>query len=787
MHRLKLFYSLFLLISIQCVGIPLADAAITTVPAKPTLSVLQNWTEGGYDIQWNKWSGTDASRWLLLENGKVIYTANLTASSDGQQSGSFAVRNPRYGVYSYQVILSNQAGETRSDVKYYAVDGASWIVSDVIDQSSQALQVTLDQSTPLDIPIRVIGATTISLSLSTNHSGIFSYELVQPNVVRLKGLQAGRASLLIRDAKTGYTRFLGIRVRNLDGSLPSLPSYIAMGSVSEDTDGDLNFWKQFANGDNNRWVDIRYIYINGGPKNQGVGWRTWTSRDGFRVTSYVRESLKLGMIPFLVYYNIPDGGESYYTDKQHLQDPSYMEGYFTDLKFALDLARDEAQDEIVGIILEPDALGYFSQNQEQPDQLFSQTSSAYRAGVLNGNDPIFPDTLKGTVQAINYIIRKYLPQAYFGWQANLWASPPGGFTTRVPGNGIVHLTDTMGIDKGRQAILREASAIADYYIKAGILSYGANFISIDKYGLDAGAEGKWDNPALSLWFWNAIHWTNYLEFVKALHIKTKLPVILWQLPVGRINNSLADNPYTTDRKFPPLTNTTGKFEDSAPVYFLGDQFTTDGQRLAFFSQDDAISHVTVSGNTVTWESHMDLARKAGINAILFGAGVGHSTDGVGSPPTENYWWITKIQRYFRNPMPICTVTQDCATEQDLPPDNGGEEGGGGDGQEGTIKNFPSNLAYHQTKDTGWVTGAQFNATLTNQGQTALSNIRIKFEVPPSTIQIWNVDVIASDSQSVTIGLPGWKTALLPGEVFSLGFVIQPEIEPSVNFISMTQQ
>jgi len=53
------------------------------------------------------------------------------------------------------------------------------------------------------------------------------------------------------------------------------------------------------------------------------------------------------------------------------------------------------------------------------------------------------------------------------------------------------------------AIAREAELIAEYYIDAGILSYGAGFISLDKYGLDAGAQnGAANNPEASTWFWN---------------------------------------------------------------------------------------------------------------------------------------------------------------------------------------------------------------------------------------------------------------------------------------------
>ena len=205
-----------------------------------------------------------------------------------------------------------------------------------------------------------------------------------------------------------------------------------------------------------------------------------------------------------------------------------------------------------------------------------------------------------------------------------------------------------------KAIANEAAEIAAYYIDAGILSYGAGFISIDKYGLDAGAEnGAAADPASSTWFWNVDHWNNYLLFAKTLHNATDLPVTLWQIPVGHINSSTAVNPYDVDGTFDDLTNTNRNYEDSAPTFFLGDTFIADGLRHDYFaSNDGGDSGVSVSGSEITWEAHMEAARDAGVTAIYFGAGVGDSTDGVGSPPTDDYWWISQVQEYYANPVPL---------------------------------------------------------------------------------------------------------------------------------------
>ncbi|MFO0947204.1 MAG: Calx-beta domain-containing protein [Planctomycetota bacterium] len=59
--------------------------------------------------------------------------------------------------------------------------------------------------------------------------------------------------------------------------------------------------------------------------------------------------------------------------------------------------------------------------------------------------------------------------------------------------------------------------------------------------------------------------------------------------------------------------------------------------------------MTTSGSTVTWAPRLADAVAAGITSILFGAGVGISTDGVGSPPSDGYWFITKVQEYYLSP------------------------------------------------------------------------------------------------------------------------------------------
>ncbi len=534
------------------------------------------------------------------------------------------------------------------------------ILIGTVDDSGPVTQFTVAQATQsFTLKFQnTSGAsqTDVQFSASANNPNVVSLSVDGSSLV-ITGLRAGRAGLKIVESKSGSTRYVGVRVLNSDSSLPGLPQYLSVGSVSEDTAEHLNFWQTFDSGNKNHRVDSRYIYLNGGPIQ---GWDTWTGTPGDRAVSYIRNSRQLGMIPIFVFYNIADSGEGYLSDVAHVQNASYMRAYFTNLKLALDIIRQESPDDPVEMILEPDFLGYLAQNANAPaSAIGAATSAAYASGVLSADrDPNFPDSVAGLVRAINYTISKYAPQVVFGWQINLWASPQGGWTTSVPVTGLMHKTDTGDFQLGQASISSEAAGIAAYYVAAGITEYGAGFVSIDKYGLDApGYESSAAaNPAKSVWFWNNDLWQNYLTFAAAIHQTAQLPVILWQLPVGHINSSLAPNPYSTSGTFPDLPNTYQHYEDSAPTFFFGDTFTAAGPRLAYFgSNQSRDTGLVVNDQTITWRDHMKSAADAGIVSILFGPGVGPSTTNLGNPPGDSFWWITKAQEYFANPVPLPPV------------------------------------------------------------------------------------------------------------------------------------
>ena len=62
------------------------------------------------------------------------------------------------------------------------------------------------------------------------------------------------------------------------------------------------------------------------------------------------------------------------------------------------------------------------------------------------------------------------------------------------------------------------------------------------------------------------------------------------------------------------------------------------------------SKVSGSGGQVVWGSHMAEAKSAGIVSLMFGAGIGDSTDNIGlnnMALTDDHWWLVKASRYYQ--------------------------------------------------------------------------------------------------------------------------------------------
>lgn len=442
-----------------------------------------------------------------------------------------------------------------------------------------------------------------------------------------------------------------------------MKSSVQVGSVSEDDPlTSLQFWSFFGDEiETSKYCETRYIYLNGGPGE--YGWRMnytskqWNSEPlGKRAISFIRNSQRLGMIPCFVYYNIPDNGESYLTNLEHIQSKEYMTEYYKDLFFVLDIIKKESPDIPVHMIFEPDFLGYLMQNSgrgsenpsyKYPKEIMAHVSPVFDLGILDRKEINLQDNVNGLVRSVNHMVSKYCPNVNFGWQINVWSSTYVGKTIHT--SSLMKVTDKLGTTKGIEFIYKEAFEIANYYKEAGIVD-NTHFFSVDKYGLSFRGvdEISMKDASKSAWGWNHDHWMNYLYYCKVLSNTLGLKCALWQIPSSHLNSSKSLNPYTK-KEFKDIENVPGAYEDSAITFFFGDTFKPSSLEKEYWSKNDHKTNlVEVVGDNVIWKSIMNKLPEYNIILFLSGAGVGNDTHsgGLSRPITDDQFFITKVQEYY---------------------------------------------------------------------------------------------------------------------------------------------
>jgi hypothetical protein len=264
----------------------------------------------------------------------------------------------------------------------------------------------------------------------------------------------------------------------------------------------------------------RYQYLAGGV-NTGSGWSTWNPAGTF-ASRYVRESRRAGVTPVLTYYQLlqshgaGDGKAEADRDLANLDDATTMKAYYQDFTLALQRVHDEDGGRLAILHVEPDLWGYAEQRAGASDD-----PNNVPAAVAASGDPRLgglPNTVAGFAQALTRLRDAVAPEVKLGYHLSTW------------GTG----TDPVQQNPNLQTVDALAARSAKFYNN---LHTRFDVVFSDPSDRDDGFD-RHVNRDHGRSKWTAGDYARDERWLRDMHAQTRLPLVMWQIPLG--NTRLSD-------------------------------------------------------------------------------------------------------------------------------------------------------------------------------------------------------------------------------------------------------
>ncbi len=349
------------------------------------------------------------------------------------------------------------------------------------------------------------------------------------------------------------------------------------------------------------------------------------------------------IMPVMVVYTANASGGSALSDLQDTQKLRNHFGNFITQCRAAQSYKDETHPVPATFVMNPDFLGaiqqepygYTAVRQKNSVQVNAQLAVAVKAlapllGYSIPTLPVFSDDLYGYIQAINYIVHQFAPDAAFGWQTNVWSTGTADWVLRDNADPAA---------QGKQ--------IADFINELGVYSgsYTPDFIAFDKFERDC-----FSPDALAHYGWNATCWMNYLGMVKQAAKGLNKPAMLWQIPGGHM---------------PTVEEGTSKISEmhfaSGGTFFMGDKrIGSNVDAITSLLQNTALNKSTYGAATVgeflRKDKGYDWGQMQALNlpeynvfSILWGGGSTVSITTIHSNGEDGGWLADKMREYYAAP------------------------------------------------------------------------------------------------------------------------------------------
>ncbi|MCA9863669.1 MAG: hypothetical protein KC432_11635 [Thermomicrobiales bacterium] len=259
----------------------------------------------------------------------------------------------------------------------------------------------------------------------------------------------------------------------------------------------------------------RYQYLAGPATN---GWIDWAPNGSF-VTNYIDESATAGMTPVFSYYVLlqssPEGDSDEDRQARALDDEPTMRAYFDALRVFFQRAAERPGQDVI-LHVEPDLWG-FVQRVQGPDPSAQRVRLPSDEALFDG----LPDSFPGFAQAIARMRDALAPNVELAFHASTWAP----------------LDDFIYADPPDEKVVEWTEETVQFYEQLGVTF---DVIFAEFSDRDAGFKEFVYGDGGASWF-NDADFRRHQVFVRTLHERTGLPVILWQIPYGNTRMRAVDN------------------------------------------------------------------------------------------------------------------------------------------------------------------------------------------------------------------------------------------------------
>ncbi|MBX5440573.1 MAG: hypothetical protein IRZ32_03495 [Solirubrobacteraceae bacterium] len=361
---------------------------------------------------------------------------------------------------------------------------------------------------------------------------------------------------------------------------------------------------------------LRYHYLAGGV-NTGGGWTTWATGSGSFVTGFVEDSVAAGMVPVFSYYMLRQSrpGASRSDERQaiveNLADRATMRAWFEGLRLFFERAGATGQAAVLQV--EPDLWGYVQQTGGDDAAGVPAKVAATGLPELAG----LPDTAAGVARAVKRLRDRLAPKVRLAYPVSIWGT----------GKDIaISNEDDASVDALAGRSVR--------FLRSLRTSWDVLFTEVADRDSAYAVKRDGRDPA-DVW-WDDADFRRYTRYIGRLHRATRLPIVVWQIPLGNtLYRAIDDTPH--------------HYADNRVQWLLG-----GGHR-----------------------AHLRRWVRAGVVALLFGSGQDEGTcacdaarDGVTNPPPsgtrtrpslsaddDGGYFRARVRAYYRAgaiPLPAAT-------------------------------------------------------------------------------------------------------------------------------------